>query len=72
LVKLHIRQVLPMTPLDFGRRLGIQIEVKEADPAQLLDKRPAVLPPVRHRDEVQRRGELHIDLELLFETGDRP
>ncbi len=63
----HVPEVLPVAPLHLCQRLSVEIEMKERYPADLGDECPAVFPPGWDGDEVRRRGELHVDLELLLQ-----
>jgi hypothetical protein len=67
----HVGAIASVVALELGQRLRVGIEVTKCEPASAFGKRTSLLPPHGQRDEIARRAELDIDLELVLQAGDR-
>jgi hypothetical protein len=56
---------------ELGQRLRVGVEVTEREPAPAFGDRAPLLPACGQGDEISRRRELDIDLQLVLEGGDR-
>src|SRR5271167_4969601 len=63
----HILEVQVEAPLDLGERLGVEVEVVDADIALLKDERAALAPARQLRDEIGRRSQLDVDFKPLLQ-----
>src|SRR5437867_2418422 len=55
---MYVCDVLDMTPLELGERLGVEVEMPEREASLAGHERTALAPAVRERDEVGGGGEL--------------
>src|SRR5256885_13171080 len=63
-----VRLILTVPTLQFREALGIEIEVMESDDVLLRDEGATVFPSRERRDEIGRRGQLHVDVEPLLQV----
>jgi hypothetical protein len=59
-----------MATLDLGERLTIEVVVVKLDLAVFGNEKAAIAPAGEFGDELIGRGELDVEVELIFERGD--
>jgi hypothetical protein len=69
---IDVGKVLPMPALDFGQRLGVEIEMEDVGSPSPDDESPPIFPARRNGNEVEGRRQLDIHLKRFLELGDRP
>src|SRR5688572_18401574 len=67
--RLHVRQVAGVTAFELGQSLRVGIVVKEVDVADAFDVRAPVAPARKRGDELIRRSELDVDIEVVLDRG---
>ena len=65
-------EILPLRTLGLRKCLCVEIEMVKGQPSLASDEEAAFLPTSRDRDEVRGRGQLHVDLELVFDPRQAP
>src|SRR5436305_5058608 len=66
----HVLAVLGMPALDLRECLGVEVVVIEGEAALAGDEGAALLPTRERGDELVRRRQLDVDLELLLDPGE--
>jgi len=67
---LDVTNILFVAAFNLGERLCVEIEVMKRDAAFPRDERAAILPAWFDRNEVIRRREFDVDLQLFFQSRD--
>src|SRR5439155_14279145 len=66
----NVVEVLRVCPLDLRERLGVRIEMEEAEATVARHEETSVAPTRRQRDEVRRRDELDVHAQIVLQSRD--